>query len=166
MFQHAAKLGWEGIVSKSKTAPNRSARTAERSENSGVRDWARDLSNVSPATLPLYSKQLVELSDGGKLFRLFHEGRYRKIRVTHAQSPEDYVSLGRDVAEPSSCSSSPCAHTSPSADQRRQDNRLSCVARIIWGRTKRLTSSDGSRYCGRASGAIGLLMPPVRVALP
>jgi hypothetical protein len=27
MFQHAAKLGWEGIVSKSKTAPNRSART-------------------------------------------------------------------------------------------------------------------------------------------
>ena len=27
MFQHAAKLGWEGTVSKSKTAPNRSART-------------------------------------------------------------------------------------------------------------------------------------------
>lgn len=52
---------------------------AERSENPGIRDWARDLSNVSPTTLQMYSKQLVALSDSGELLRQFRAERCRKI---------------------------------------------------------------------------------------
>ena len=60
---------------------------AKHSENPGVRDWARDLSKVSPSTLLSYSRELVALSDGGELLRQFLTGRYRRIYL-HG---DDYV---------------------------------------------------------------------------
>ena len=59
----------------------------ERSGNPALRDWIRDVSKVSPATLSAYSKQLVDLSDSGELLRQFHEARYRRLYL-HG---EDYV---------------------------------------------------------------------------
>jgi len=52
---------------------------AEHSHNTGVRDWASDLSRVNAATLFKYSKQLVELSDGGELLEQFISDGYRKV---------------------------------------------------------------------------------------
>jgi len=73
------RLATAGTAADSEAIKTHAIHEAERSENAGVRDWARDLSKVSSDTLSKYSKQLVELSDSGELLRQFHADKYRKI---------------------------------------------------------------------------------------
>ena len=73
------RLATAGSAADCESIKSRAIHEAERSENAGVRDWARDLSKVSCDTLSKYSKQLVELSDSGELLRQFHADTYRKI---------------------------------------------------------------------------------------
>ena len=73
------RLAVAGTIAACTAIKSKAMSEAERSENSGVGDWARDVSNVSPATLQMYSRELVALSDSGELLRQFRAERCRKL---------------------------------------------------------------------------------------